>query len=117
MPPTIQSCSSTATEVHVDSSPLALDCYVSAIRSIAHHAVDLEPELTGPYRRHLENLAERDECGTCGFEESPATLRALLRDYRDRTSQYLNILREDLNSVALALAEILESLGDTERSG
>ena len=52
--------------------------------------------------------------GTRELEESRATLRALLRDYRDKTSQYLNILRGDLNAAALALAEILESLGDTD---
>lgn len=114
-PPMIDSpSSSTAVELCGDSSQLALDCYVSAIRNIAHYAADLEPELTGPYRNYLEKLAERVDCGACGFEESRATLRALLRDYRDRTSQYLNILREDLNSAALALAEILESLGDTD---
>lgn len=115
MPLTLDSSSSsTTTEVSGNSSHLALDCYVSAIRNIAHYAADLEPELTGPYRKYLENLAERVDNGACGFEESRATLRALLRDYRDKTSQYLNILRADLNSAALALAEILESLGDTD---
>ena len=114
-PPIIDSSSpSTAVELCVESNRLALDCYVSAIRNIAHYAADLEPELTGPYRNYLEKLAERVNDGACGFEESRATLRALLRDYRDKTSQYLNILREDLNSAALALAEILESLGDTD---
>jgi GGDEF domain-containing protein len=108
------SSTSTATELRDDSSRLALDCYVFAIRNIAHYAAELEPELTGPYRKYLEKLAESVYSGTCGFVESRATLRALLRDYRDKTSQYLNILREDLNSAALALAEILESLADTD---
>jgi GGDEF domain-containing protein len=112
MPPMIDTCSSA--ELRGDSSRLALDCYISAIRNIAHYAADLEPELTGPYRKYLEKLAERLDCGACGFEDSRATLRALLRDYRDKTSEYLNILREDLNSAALALAEILECLGDTD---
>ena len=49
-----------------------------------------------------------------GSRESRATLRALLREYSDKTSQYLNILREDLNSGALALREIMECLGDTD---
>jgi GGDEF domain-containing protein len=115
MPPMIDSSSALAEpELRDDSSSLALNCYVSAIRNIAHYAADLEPELTGPYRKYLEELAGGVACGACELEESRATLRALLRDYRDKTSQYLNILREDLNAAALALAQILESLGDTD---
>jgi GGDEF domain-containing protein len=113
--PMIDSSSAlTEPELRDDSSSLALDCYVSAIRNIAHYAADLEPELTGPYRKYLEELAVDVACGACELEESRASLRALLREYRDKTSQYLNILREDLNAAALALAEILDSLGDTD---
>lgn len=101
-------------ELHRDSSSLALTCYISAIRNIAHYAAELEPELTGPYRNYLEDLAGAVACGACELEESRATLRALLRDYRDKSSQYLNILREDLNGAALALAEILDSLGEND---
>jgi GGDEF domain-containing protein len=104
----------TEPELRHDSSSLALDCYVSAIRNIAHYAADLEPELTAPYRKYLEELAVSVACGACEIEESRGSLRALLREYRDKTSQYLNILREDLNAAALALAEILDSLGDTD---
>ena len=104
----------TESEVHDDPRSLELDCYVTAIRNIAHYAADLEPELTGPYRKYLEELARGVAQGTCELEDSRATLRALLRDYRDKSSQYLNILREDLNAAALALAEILDSLGDTD---
>src|SRR5579863_9944809 len=98
-----------------DSSNLALDCYVAAIRNIAHYAAELEPELTEPHRKYLRELAERVAGESPGeLQESRATLRALLRDYRDKTSQYLELLREDLNSAAAALAEILESLSDTD---
>ena len=105
------SSSLTELELRDDSSSPALDCYVSAIRNVAHYAADLEPELTGPYRKYLEELARGVAGGSRELDESRATLRALLRDYRDKTSQYLNILREDLNGAALALAEILDSLG------
>jgi GGDEF domain-containing protein len=104
----------TEPELSGDSSCLALDCYISAIRNVGHYAADLEPELTGPFRTYLEELAHGVAGGTRELEESRATLRALLRDYRDKTSQYLNILRGDLNAAALALAEILDSLGDTD---
>jgi GGDEF domain-containing protein len=107
--------SSKPTEVRRDSDNPALDCYAAAIRNIAHYAADLEPELTAPYRKHLNDLADRVSCGDAAtFDDSRSTLRALLRDYRDKSSQYLNVLREDLNSAAIALAEILESLGDTD---
>lgn len=95
--------------------PDPLDCYIAAIRAIGHYAADLEPELTDPYRRYLYQLAENVAGGgSAALGESRATLRALLRDYRDKSSQYLNVLREDLSSSAAALAEILESLQDTD---
>jgi GGDEF domain-containing protein len=93
----------------------ALDAYVFAIGAIAHYAPDLEPELTEPHRRYLRELADRSACGGEAYlDESRATLRGLLRDYRDKASQYLNVLREDLSAAALALAEILESLGSND---
>ena len=104
----------TEPEVHDDSRSLELDCYLAAIRNIAHYAADLEPELPGHIASIWKNWRGGVACGACELEESRATLRALLRDYRDKTSQYLNILREDLNAAALALAEILDSLGDTD---
>jgi GGDEF domain-containing protein len=105
----------TETEVGRESRELTLDCYVSAIRNIAHYAADLEPELTVPHRKYLEELAERTVSGTpAALQESRATLRGLLRDYRDKTSQYLSILRGDLSSAAVALEEILESLSDND---
>ena len=96
-------------------TPDPLECYIAAIHAIGHYAADLEPELTEPYRRYLEELAATVASGgAASLRESRATLRALLRDYRDKTSRYLNILREDLTSAAAALAEILESLQDTD---
>lgn len=105
----------TLTETRDESRHPAVDCYIAAIRAMAHYAADLEPELTEPHRKYMEALAESLASGDARtLDESRATLRALLRDYRDKASQYLNILREDLSSAAVALAEILESLEDTD---
>jgi GGDEF domain-containing protein len=94
---------------------LALECYVTAIRNIAHYAIDTEPELAASHRKYLEQLADSVEAGNPeSLEESRATLRALLRDHRDKTSRHLNLLRSDLNSAADALAEMLEAFGDTD---
>ena len=96
-------------------TPDPLDCYIAAIHAIGHYAADLEPEITNPYRQYLQELAQTVVAGgNAVLQESRSTLRALLRDYRDKTSQYLNVLREDLSSAAAALAEILESLQDTD---
>ncbi len=92
-----------------------LDCYVRAIRNIAHYAVDLDHELTGSHRKYLETLAT--EVATDAPEvvaESRATLRGLLRDYRDKASQHLAILRDNLAGTARALQEILDSLAQAD---
>jgi GGDEF domain-containing protein len=94
---------------------LALDCYLSAIRVLAHYAIDLEEELTGPYKKYLNALADDTEAGTPeALLESRGTLRGLLRDYRDKASAYLNQLRQELAETAGALQRILDILAQSE---
>lgn len=92
-----------------------LDCYLLAIRNIAHYAVEVDEEITSTHRKYLKELA--DEIAT-GRQEallaSRATLRGLLRDYRDRASLYLAKLRDDLTGTARALEEILDTLSQAD---
>src|ERR1035441_1129760 len=68
---------------------VVLDCYVLAIKNIAHYAIELDEQLTGPHRKYLETLATEvaADAGDAAVE-SRATLRGLLRDYRDKATQY-----------------------------
>jgi GGDEF domain-containing protein len=98
-----------------DARDVALDCYQLAIRNIAQYSVDLEPEITLPHRKYLEELAAELVAPTPTIlNESRATLRGLLRDYRDKSAQYLITLREELSSTARTLQEILDGLGQTD---
>lgn len=93
---------------------LALACYVEALRNAAHYAIELDERLTPTYQKYLSRLAGEVEGGEPeALTESRATLRALLRDYRDRAAEYLARLRDELAGSARALQEILESLAQT----
>lgn len=92
-----------------------LDCYVSAIKTAAQYAVELDDEITNPHRRHLNQLADdltRDIPEA--LQESRATLRCLLRDYRDKASRYLNRLREELEHSISALQDTLNALNQSD---
>jgi GGDEF domain-containing protein len=94
---------------------IALDCYLAAIANMAHYAVDLDAAITAPHRQYLSNLAaELAEASPEVLAESRATVRGLLRDYRDRAAQYLNGLRSQLNSTAMALREMVEGLSNCD---
>jgi GGDEF domain-containing protein len=94
---------------------LALDCYESALRNLAHYTLELDSEITEPYRGYLLGLAQEvSKGGTQALSDSQATLRGLLRDFRDKASGYLNNLREELSGTARALEEILDSLSQSE---
>lgn len=99
---------------------LTLDCYATAIKNAAHYAIEIEEPLTGPFRQHLEALAaEVASDSPEALDRSRATLRALLRDYRDKAGAYLSRLREELAGSAKALQELVHSLcsstGDHEK--
>jgi len=92
-----------------------LDCYVTAIRNIAHYAVELDAATTAPHRRYLSALAVEVADGRPdALAESRATLRGLLREYRDRASEYLNGLRSQLSATAQALQDTVEALSQSD---
>jgi GGDEF domain-containing protein len=91
------------------------DCYVAAIQSVGHYAIDLEEASTATYRQHLETLAAEVAAGQPEvLIESRATLRALLRDYRDRAAGFIGDLREDLANSTRALEAILKALAQSD---
>jgi GGDEF domain-containing protein len=94
---------------------VVLDSYVLAINNVAHYAVDLEGEVTATHRKHLAALATEVASGSQdALVESRATLRGLLRTFREQTVAYLNGLREELTGSARALEQILDSLSQSD---
>jgi diguanylate cyclase (GGDEF)-like protein len=92
-----------------------LDSYVLAIRNLAQYAVELDDEITVAHRKYLEDLANAVASGTSeAIMESRGTLRGLLRDYRDKASEHLNQMREELSNTARTLEELLEGLGQAD---
>jgi GGDEF domain-containing protein len=94
---------------------LAFEYYVSAIRNAAHYAIELDPALSDPHRKYLAALADEVAQGSPeALDESRATFRGLLRDYRDKASHYLAELREQISASAKALQQIVESLAQSD---
>ena len=72
-----------------------LDCYVQAIKNVAHYAVELDEEVSITHRKHLSVLATEVSTGEQDvLNASVATLRGLLREYRDKSASYLGTLRD-----------------------
>ena len=91
------------------------DCYSSAIRNLADYAIDLEEEITTPYRENLAALASEVETGLPqAISDSRATLRGLLRDFRDKAATYLRDLREELGRTADSLQRLVENISQGE---
>lgn len=94
---------------------LAVECYRAAIRNVAQYAVELDAATTDPHRQYLTALAaELAEAQPGALDESRATLRGLLRDYRDRAARYLNGLRDQLKATARALQETVDALAQSD---
>jgi GGDEF domain-containing protein len=93
----------------------AVECYVTAIRNVAHYAIEFDDEATGPFRKYLTVVAgEAARADPVVLGETRSTVRGLLRDYRDKASHYLRDLREELGSTMRSLQEILDSLLESD---
>jgi GGDEF domain-containing protein len=99
----------------VEEPGLALECYIAALQNIAHYTVELDAEITAPHVKYLsELLAEVKASPAQELAESRATLRGLLRDYRDKAAQFLSNLRQQVESTANALQETVEALSQSD---
>src|SRR6266404_1375679 len=75
----------------------AVECYLAAIQSAAQYAVELDRGITDPHKEYLTALAAGVVAGGAdALKDSRATFRGLLRDYREKASQYLGQLRDEL---------------------
>ena len=98
-----------------EARDMLLDCYLMAIKNMAHYAIELDEEITVPHRKYLTALAgEVASAAPAALVESSATLRGLLREYRDKAAQYLGTLRDELTGTAGALQSILNSLAQND---
>jgi GGDEF domain-containing protein len=92
---------------------LAQDCYLSAIQSLVQYAIELDGGITDDYRQRLAALETAIASGQSkAIDESRATLRGILRDYRDKANQYLNGLRSELGRTANGLQRMVDALGE-----
>jgi GGDEF domain-containing protein len=92
-----------------------LDCYLNAVKNVAHYAMELDDQVTAKFRQHMAVLGEEIATGNVDrLADSRATLRGLLRDFRDRNASYVANLRDELAGTARALEEILDSLAQTD---
>ena len=74
-----------------------LDCYGTAIRTMAQYAVEIDDEVTPAHRQHLTLIAsDLVKPDTEALAASRSLLRNELRDYRDRAAVFLNALRSEL---------------------
>src|SRR5687767_15946753 len=97
------------------SRTLAVECYALAIQNMAHYAIYLEPDITGPHKQYLNALGAEVAGGESGsLMESRATVRGLLRDYQEKANTFLARLHEELAANARALEEIMESLSEAD---
>src|ERR1039458_4387868 len=107
--------SSTPPSRPLEEPGVALECYIAAIQNIAHYAVELDAEITGPHVKYVAGLAADVQAAPSQFlPESRATLRGLLRDYRDKAAQFLGRMRQQMEGTAKALQETVEALAPSE---
>jgi GGDEF domain-containing protein len=86
---------------------------------MAQYAVEVDDSLTARHRESLTELAETVASGKPEvlpevLNDSRTTVRALLRDYRDKAAHFLAGLRQDLATTARTLEEILDSLAQSD---
>jgi GGDEF domain-containing protein len=92
-----------------------LECYAGAIRSVSQYSVGLDEPSMAAHQRHLEALAnEVSSDRPDALHESQATLRGLLRDYRDKVREFIAGLRKELENTAGAMQLIMETLAHSD---
>jgi GGDEF domain-containing protein len=93
-------------------SSAILECYVLAIDSAAHYAVEVDPLLAGEFRQHLKVIQEQSR--TAGsvdqLRDAQSSFRGELREYRDRSALQLKKMRQEVENATAAMVVFAETL-------
>jgi GGDEF domain-containing protein len=89
--------------------------YAMAIRSSAEYVVELDAGQAAEFRQHLGALqqAALAACQTEDFKAIESSFRGELRDYRDRSQDWLARMRSEMQGTAQALQSLADGLSST----
>ena len=95
-----------------DLQKTTASCYQQAIRAAAEYAVDLDASQTAEFRKHLFALQETVEKADAPdhFHALQSSFRGELREYRDRSKEWLEKTRADLKAAAEAMQVLAQSV-------
>jgi len=81
------------------------ECYVLAINSSAHYAVEVDPALTVEFRGHLKTLEEQGRAATSAeqLHAVQSSFRGELREYRDKSAAQLAKMRKEVADATAAM--------------
>ncbi|HEY4360425.1 MAG TPA: diguanylate cyclase [Bryobacteraceae bacterium] len=95
-----------------DLQKTTASCYQQAIRASAEYAVDLNPGQTAEFRQHLLALQQTVEKAEAAehFQALQSSFRGELREYRDRSREWLEKTRADLKAAAEAMQVLAQNV-------
>jgi len=87
-------------------------CYALALKASAEYAVEFDPQSTEYFRQRLQSLEQQFSQASAAehYTATQASLREVLRNYRDQAREQISVMRKDLENAAGAMKVFAESV-------
>lgn len=94
----------------------AVNCYSQALRSTEQNAIELDTAQAAHFRAQLQALRDqlRAEAGPGELEGVQSSFDTELKDYRDKTRNQIQRLRQEVKAAAAALETFAGSINESE---
>jgi GGDEF domain-containing protein len=94
----------------------AVHCYAQALRSTEQNAIELDSAQAAHFRRQLQTLQDhlRGDDGRSGMESVQSSFESELKDYRDKTAEQVQRLRQEVQAASAALEAFAGSVNESE---
>lgn len=94
----------------------AVNCYAQALRSTEQNAIELDSAQAAHFRRQLQTLQDqlRGDDGRSGLQSVQSSFESELKDYRDKTAEQVQRLRQEVQAASAALEAFAGSVNESE---
>jgi GGDEF domain-containing protein len=94
----------------------AVNCYSQALRSTEQNAIELDTAQAAHFRAQLQALRDqlRADAGPGELEGVQSSFDTELKDYRDKTRDHVQRLRQEVKAAAAALESFAGSISESE---